>query len=160
MIRRHNYLALLTAILLGVLISFAPNTLRAGSGDDKSVLNAANNWAAAIGGRNPDTIAALYDPGAVLWATFSTTRYSTPGQIHSYFVNLTKRKDLKATFTSHLIRIHGDVAIDTGYYYFSFTENGKTVKVPARYSFGYKRTAKGWKIIEHHSSIVPPGSKE
>ncbi|PTY01033.1 hypothetical protein DB346_15635 [Verrucomicrobia bacterium LW23] len=130
----------------------------AAPGDEAAVIAAGNNWAKAIATRNPKKIAALYDPGAVLWATFSTTRFDTPGEIHAYFVDLTKRENLKAVFTSHMVRMHGDVAIDTGYYYFSFTENGKTVKLPARYTFAYKRTPKGWVIIEHHSSVVPPKS--
>ena len=36
-----------------------------------------------------------------------------------------------------MIRVYGDTAVNTGYYTFSYTKDGETKSIPARYSFTY-----------------------
>ena len=64
----------------------------------------------------------------------------------------------KATvkFGDQLIRVYGDTAVNTGYYTFSYTKDGETKSIPARYSFTYVKDGNDWKIVDHHSSAVPP----
>lgn len=112
-------------------------------------------WGQTLAERNPQKIADLYDKDALLYATFSNL-INTHDGILQYFVKLTKNKDLKVNFTQQSIRPFDDVALNSGTYEFSYTnDQGKTVRVPARYTFVYYKTPAGWKIIDHHSSAMP-----
>lgn len=135
-------------------MSLFATVLFAGESGYKEIQQAGSDWAQAIASRNPEKITALYDKNALLYATFSNL-IDTQAGILEYFKNLTKKKDLKVTFTKQTIRLFNDAAINSGLYVFSFTENGKTVEVPGRYTFVYAETKSGWKIIDHHSSVSP-----
>jgi len=51
---------------------------------------------------------------------------------------------------------YGHTAINTGYYTFSYVKDGETKTIPARYSFVYVKSDRGWLIVDHHSSAMPP----
>ena len=53
------------------------------------------------------------------------------------------------------IQVFGNVAINDGFYNFSYTENSQHKELKARYSFTYLKESGSWKIIDHHSSVVP-----
>jgi uncharacterized protein (TIGR02246 family) len=111
-------------------------------------------WQSAIASRNAVTITNLYDNHAFLYATFEDMLDSRES-ILSYFEKLVKHKDLKVTFDKENVRSYGETVINSGLYTFSYEENGKIVKVPARYTFVYAHEPKGWFIVEHHSSQLP-----
>jgi uncharacterized protein (TIGR02246 family) len=113
------------------------------------------SWGKAIASRDPKQITALYDAEAVLLATF-TNKLDTEAKIFNYFVGLTKHEGLTVKFDEQSIRVlDEDTASNSGLYTFSFIENGKTVNVPARYTFLYEKRGDKWMIIEHHSSLRP-----
>jgi len=62
----------------------------------------------------------------------------------------------KVTFGDQLIRVYGNTAINTGYYTFSFVKDGEAKSIPARYSFVYVKRSSDWKIVDFHSSAMPP----
>ena len=64
----------------------------------------------------------------------------------------------KVTFGNQLIRVYDNTAINTGYYTFSFTNDGQAKTLPARYSFTYVKQEGKWLIVDHHSSAIlaPP----
>jgi len=140
--------------MVGILLTTITSLVFALSTGDATILKASNQWAQAIDSRDPHKIAALYAKDAILYATF-TDYIDTQSGILKYFVNLTKNQDLKVTFTKQNIRLFGKVAIDSGMYIFSYTADGKKVEVPARFTFVYQETPKGWMIIDHHSSETP-----
>jgi len=118
------------------------------------------NWATALASRQPATITNLYDKDAVLLATFSD-KVDGSAEIQEYFVGLTKNEGLRVTFNEQEIRtIAPNVVSNSGLYTFAFEKDGKTVEVPARYTFVYRKTGDGWKIMEHHSSIRPESGKK
>ena len=92
----------------------------------------------------------------MLWGTLSPTVRSDPGAVKAYFVGAFQALP-KATvkFGDQLIRVYGDTAVNTGYYTFSFTKDGETKSIPARYSFTYVEDGNDWKIVDHHSSAMP-----
>jgi hypothetical protein len=53
-----------------------------------------------------------------------------------------------------LIRVYGNTAVNTGCCTFSYTTDGETKSIPARYSFTYVKDGNDWKIVDHHSSAV------
>jgi uncharacterized protein (TIGR02246 family) len=153
----------LVPCLLLSLVCAAGFARGAGDGKKEEIVAAGEKWAKALASRNVDAILACYDPKAVLWPTLSAKRHDTPEAIRGYFTRLTAKKGLKVTFgeAAHLIRFYGkgEVAINSGDYVFSYEDGGKTVSLPARFSFVYRKTPGGWKIIDHHSSAMPAEAK-
>ena len=122
---------------------------------DKSAENALKAWVDAVETRNTDTVLKQYDDDAVLLATFAAKPITTQEGRRAYFDELLKKKNLKVTIDELHTERDGDIALANGLYTFSFTENGKTVKVPARFSFVFEEESHGWEIEAHHSSLLP-----
>jgi uncharacterized protein (TIGR02246 family) len=122
----------------------------------ESVAAAVERWTTVFAENNPDTITALYTKDAVLWGTLSPTLRSDPAALRAYFVGAFQALP-KATvkFGDQLIRVYGDTAVNTGYYTFSYTKDGETKSIPARYSFTFVKEGNDCKIVDHHSSAVP-----
>lgn len=131
-----------------VLTAYAQNAV--------PVAAAGQEWATDLSSGNPQKISDLYAPGAILSATFEN-QLDTPKAIQKYFTKLMQHKDLAVKFTKENIRMFGDTAVNSGFYTFSYTDtkNNKTVKIPARYTFVYAKDNGNWKIVEHHSSVLP-----
>jgi uncharacterized protein (TIGR02246 family) len=123
----------------------------------EAVARAVEKWTTVFAENNPDTITALYSKDAVLWGTLSPTVRSDSAALKAYFVGAFQALP-KATvkFGDQLIRVYGDTAVNTGYYTFSYTKDGETKSIPARYSFTYVKDGNDCKIVDHHSSTVPP----
>jgi uncharacterized protein (TIGR02246 family) len=122
----------------------------------EAVASAVDKWTTVFAENNPDTILSLYSKDAVLWGTLSTTVRSDPAGLKAYFVAAFQALP-KATvkFGDQLIRVHGETAVNSGYYTFSYTKDGETKSIPARYSFTYVKEGNDCKIIDHHSSAMP-----
>jgi hypothetical protein len=118
------------------------------------ILKLSANWSEALSSGDENNVTALYHEDAVLWGTLSPVIRDTPELIREYFVKFATLDRIRVEFSNPVIRRYGDVAINTGYYVFSWYENEKKVVVPARYTFAYVYKG-GWKIIDHHSSVVP-----
>jgi uncharacterized protein (TIGR02246 family) len=113
-------------------------------------------WINALSsGQGEKPVMALYAKDAILLATFAAAPLTTPAEIAAYFRRLAAMPDLGATVQSEKIDLFGDGAADTGLYTFHYREGGKEVRVPARFTFVYRRTPRGWIIVSHHSSVVP-----
>ena len=116
-------------------------------------------WAKDLRAKQLDQIAALYAPDAILLSTFDPKPLETPAQIAAYFQKLTQNLNLKATVQTEKIHAFADGGVDSGLYIFSYTKDGKEVRVPARFTFVFHRNPTGWLIVSHHSSVVPPGPR-
>ena len=127
-------------------------------GAETDVHAALQRWVEALGsGKGEAPIAALYAPDAMLLSTFDPKPLETPAAIAAYFQQLTQNPNLKATVQTEKIQTFADGGADSGLYTFSYTKDGKEVRVPARFTFVFHRTPAGWLIVSHHSSVVPPG---
>lgn len=118
------------------------------------IKKAANHWQDAVSEKNPKKIADLYDQKAFFYPTTANYIDDRDG-LMKYFSRLKKDEDLKVTFMKQNIKVSGDMAVMSGFYAFSHTEQGKTVSFPSRYTFVYQRTPQGWLIVDHHSSKMP-----
>jgi uncharacterized protein (TIGR02246 family) len=144
------------AYTLPLMVLGAFMTSNALAGPNEDVAAAAAKWTEIFAQNNPDTISALYAKDGVLWGTLSPTVRSDPGTVKAYFVaafNALPKATVK--FGDQLIRVYGDTAVNTGYYTFSYTKDGETKSIPARYSFTYKKEGNDWLIVDHHSSAMP-----
>lgn len=121
---------------------------------EEQIEQSAQAWKNAIDSRNAQSITALYDPNAILYATFESM-HDTQASIQGYFDKLVKHPKLTVRYDKQNVRIFGETAINSGLYTFSYENNGKITTVPARFTFVYNHTPKGWLIVEHHSSELP-----
>ncbi|MFY9287014.1 MAG: DUF4440 domain-containing protein [Alphaproteobacteria bacterium] len=122
----------------------------------EEIKTALTSWVAAMETGSSTAVLPLYVDSAILLPTLSSEILTTPEARKTYFDKLTAHKNLKIELQQAIARAYGDTAIASGLYTFSYTQSGKTVRIPARFSFVYKKGEDGrLLIIEHHSSKLP-----
>ena len=145
-------------IVMGVVALLSGTVAWAGPKED--VASFTETWGRALGEDDPDKVLPLYADDAVLWGTLSPKVRSDRAALRDYFVTAFKvLPGLKVTFGDQLIRVYGATAVNTGYYTFSYVKDGETKTLPARYSFTFVRDGETWRIVDHHSSAMPPAPK-
>ena len=107
-------------------------------------------WVNAIKSGDPKQVSDLYAKDAILLGTFSNKERIGHALILEYFENL-----LKSPVEVEIISEHFSTselfAVNSGHY--NFVVSGKTIK--ARFSFVYHKDNGEWKIVSHHSSVLP-----
>lgn len=117
--------------------------------------NLLRKWETCLNNGDLNGIVALYTDSAVLWGTFSDIIRDNPELIREYFEALFLRENLSVKFGPSNLRSFGEAAIYSGEYEFSYQGDEK-VKCPARFSFVFYKDKTGqYRIIDHHSSLVP-----
>ena len=128
--------------------------------DVTAAMNLWKDYLAKGTSEEPGEILTLYAEDGVLWGTLSSKRRDDPAAIRDYFVNAYKAlPELAVTFEDPYIRVYGDTAVNTGYYTFSYEKDGRTMTLPARYSFTLVERDGNWLIVDHHSSAMPQPPK-
>ena len=110
-------------------------------------------WDAALRTGDASAVVRLYAPDAVLLPTFSNRVRRSHLEIMDYFGPLVAR-GASAVIDDSSIRVFDDVAVHSGIYTFGFA-SGPVRSAQARFTFVYRRTGDGWRIVEHHSSAMP-----
>ena len=108
-------------------------------------------WVAVIKSGDPKLVAGLYHDAGLLLGTFSNKERVGHELILEYFENLLKSPVDVEIVSEHPFVESPDCAINSGHY--NFVTNGKTIN--ARFSFVYQKGNDGWKIVSHHSSVMP-----
>lgn len=112
-------------------------------------------WATSFNAGDLEGIVSTYSPQAILWGTVSRTRASSTEELRAYFTPAVSRK-VRVELGEHTLRVTEGVVVDAGQYTFKTPAQDGTVReTPSRYHFVAVRTASGWKIIAHHSSVLP-----
>jgi uncharacterized protein (TIGR02246 family) len=123
---------------------------------EKEVRGLFNLWNDALATKDPKKVAARYSNAGVLLPTVSDVpRTDHPG-IVDYFTNFLKLEP-QGTIESGNIIVGTNWAQDAGIYEFTMGVNG--AKVKGRYTFVYVFEDGEWKISQHHSSVMPEGTK-
>ena len=112
-------------------------------------------WISAFNRKSTADIVALYARDAVLLGTSSPVLRDTPELVQDYFKGLADLGDATISTGEHRVHVFGDVAINSGFYTRSSTQNGRTVQNPARFTFVYQLRDGKWMIVAHHSSALP-----
>ena len=107
-------------------------------------------WTNAIKSGDPKQVIDLYLDDAILLGTFSNEERVGHELILEYFENLLK-SPVEVEIVSEHPNVSKSVVVNSGLY--NFVTNGKTIN--ARFSFVYIRIDSEWKIISHHSSVLP-----
>ena len=107
-------------------------------------------WISIVKGGDPKQVVNLYRDDGILLGTFSNKERVGHELILEYFENL-----LKSPVDVEIISEHPHVlelaVVNSGLY--NFVTNGKTIN--ARFSFVYHKDNAEWKIVSHHSSVMP-----
>lgn len=111
-------------------------------------------WNTALGTLNPDAVVACYWGDAVLLPTVSNVARTTPDEIRDYFVHFLE-KSPQGHITERNIKIGCNKLTDAGHYRFHLQQDGVPIEVAARYTFVYENRHGHWKILHHHSSVLP-----
>ncbi len=110
-------------------------------------------WTGAIKNGDPKQVTKLYHEAGILLGTFSPKERVGHYLILEYFESLLKSPVEVQVVSEHPL-VFGSVAVNSGLY--NFITDSKTIN--ARFSFVYSKNDDGWKIISHHSSVLPENS--
>ncbi len=113
-----------------------------------------NKWNDALQTGSAKNVAALYAEDAILLPTVSNLPRTTPAEIEDYFNHFLEKKPY-GIIKDRNIKQGCNKLTDAGVYDFEVTANGKKEIVPARYTFVYEYRNNQWKIVHHHSSMMP-----
>lgn len=113
-----------------------------------------NKWNDALQTGSAKKVASLYAENAVLLPTVSNLPRTTPAEIEDYFNHFLEKKPF-GMIKQRNIKKGCNKITDAGIYDFEVTSNGKKEVVPARYTFVYEYANNQWKIVHHHSSMMP-----
>jgi len=123
---------------------------------EKEVRGLFDLWNNALATKDPEKVAKRYSKSGVLLPTVSDVpRTDFPG-IVDYFTNFLKLEP-QGKIESGNILIGTNWAQDAGIYEFTMGATG--AKVKGRYTFVYVYEDGEWKISQHHSSVMPEGTK-
>lgn len=131
--------------------------------EEKGVLDAFYKWNAALKTLDPEQVADLYAPDAILLPTIADDVRTTKAARQSYFVDFLANKP-QGELDEYHVRIIGrdnlglpSAVSNQGIYTFVLGASGK--KVQARYTYNYVRSGDRWLIKKHHSSAMPEATK-
>lgn len=113
------------------------------------------DWKNAVEGGDAKAIMALYDKNAIMISTFVQKPLVGSEAILGYYKKVLTNPDVRVVIEEEHPRKFGDMAVNTGRYTLSYTQEGEDIIVPARFSFTYQLQGKKWIIVDHHSSAVP-----
>jgi len=114
-----------------------------------------DRWNAALATGNPENVADLYAPNAVLVPTTSNQIRTDRAGIVDYFTHFLPRKPQGKIDQSIITVIDPQTAINAGIYTFTLTRDGRREDIQARYTFVYQKQNGRWLIVNHHSSKMP-----
>ena len=107
-------------------------------------------WIENIKSNDANKVADLYHKKGLLLGTFSNIERKGHSLILDYFNNLLKSQVDVEIVTKHEYKSE-TIATASGLY--NFILNGQ--KIEARFSFVFLKTKERWKILSHHSSVLP-----
>ena len=107
-------------------------------------------WIGVVESGDPKQVTNLYLDNGILLGTFSNKERVGHELILEYFEKLLK-SPVEVEIVSEHPHVFESVAVNSGLY--NFVTSTKTIN--ARFSFVYNKNDVGWKIILHHSSVLP-----
>ncbi len=96
----------------------------------------------------------FYAPDATLLPTISNQTRNTPSAMLDYFERFMQ---LQPRVKKHAqnISVYEKIAINSGVYSFHTQTQTGAQDLVCRFTFVYRKDPDGWRIIEHHSSMMP-----
>ena len=107
-------------------------------------------WVDKIKSNNANGVAGLYHQDGILLGTFSNYERKGEKQIFDYFKELFNAQIDVEIKTKH---IYETKSLSTVSGLYNFRVDDKIIE--ARFSFVFLKVSHKWKIISHHSSLIP-----
>ena len=121
----------------------------------KATLGQVKKWEMLFN-NNDISIINTYANNGILIGTFAQKIKKGRETIKPYFEGLFKKQNLRVKFDKDVFVNELDEAyILSGFYEFSFDENGENKKINTRYSFVVQNVNGQMLIVNHHSSEIP-----
>ena len=114
--------------------------------------NMLETWFNYVSNQDLESVVSLYAHDAVLLGTYSNILSTGHNQIKSYFIDFLSKKPKASLIKSITHHLSDNLLMVNGFYNFKI-QNGDTVA--ARFTFVFKKQEDKFKIISHHSSIMP-----
>jgi uncharacterized protein (TIGR02246 family) len=122
---------------------------------EQEILDLFVAWNEALQSGDAQRVAALYAPDAVLLPTVSNRVRHNTAEIADYFAHFLTRAPYGRLIEANIRQVCEGVAVNSGVYLFTLsTPEGENV-VSARFTFVYAKRHGEWRIVEHHSSLMP-----
>jgi uncharacterized protein (TIGR02246 family) len=131
------------------------NTSDSDQGDAADVKALLSGWAEAFSAMDVETILQYYSKDAVLWGTFSSELRTTPQAIRDYFSPYFSLRAHSIEIEDIFIQTYGGMAVANGLYRVSLLRENRLESARARFSFTCLKRGHRWKIVNHHSSVMP-----
>ena len=107
-------------------------------------------WIEKIRSNNANEVADLYHKDGLLLGTFSNKERHGKSLILKYFKKLLKSKVDVKIITQHVHKTN-TILVSSGLYNFIVND----IIIKARYTFVFSKNKNNWKILSHHSSLLP-----
>jgi hypothetical protein len=121
----------------------------------KAKLDVVKKWEMLFNQNSMDIINTYSDNG-ILIGTFAIAIKKGRKTIKPYFEGLFKKENLRVKFDNDVFVNELDEAyIVSGFYEFSYDEDGENKKANARYSYVVQNINGQMLIVNHHSSEIP-----
>jgi hypothetical protein len=124
--------------------------------NETAVLEALQNWVSTINSRQPSAVSRLYSDDAVFLPTLSHSRIHGSMDRTTYFARLLGKSGFRVDILELDLQMLGDVGVCSGIYDFDYSFRGDDARLEARFSMVFQRINGVYRIVNHHSSQVPP----
>ncbi|MFE7273658.1 SgcJ/EcaC family oxidoreductase [Streptomyces sp. NPDC057623] len=125
----------------------------------KQVAALFDGWNAALKTQDPEKVADLYWDDAVLLPTLSNQVRADRESRIDYFEHFLANEPVGKKIETHINVLDSNSVLDAGLYEFALTDHdtGKKSIAKARYTYEWEKRDGEWKIVNHHSSLMPEG---
>ena len=133
-----------------VAVLMLPAAALAGPAEDANAV--IDRWSAAYTSNDPEAVAQLYWPDAILLGTVSPVISQGTEDILKYF-SIVKGTGNKNTIQErHTIVVDDNAVVVTGFYEFTRMKDGQPSPSPSRFTMLITKRNNEWRIAHHHSS--------
>jgi len=140
-------------IALGVsaaLFLCAPMIALAGPAEEANAT--VDRWSAAYSSNDPEAIAKIYTPDAILLGTVSPIMSEGKDAIVKYFTPSKGSGNKNKLGERRTIILSDNAAVVAGFYEFTIMRDGKPMPFPSRFTILVVKRDGEWRIAHHHSS--------
>ena len=115
-------------------------------------------WNHALATKDPDVVAALYSEEVSFLPTLSSKFIKGGTEAKGYFQHFLEKSPIGEIVEERVQSLGDDAYLHSGKYNFTLGPDDQRQVVEARFTFAWKKdNQREWKIIHHHSSIMPKG---